>query len=468
VSVRSASALLVVGLLAGGCTGGGSRPTPAPGTSTLFEPMPAGTGTPGVPPVVLDVVAAITPGSAPSAPLSEEANDRSYLDGMRFAAAELNAGGGIRGRPVALAVHDDGGDVAAATKLMGSLVAARPTAMLYVGPGTALPPLRLAFEQARTPVALLEGDVYTSRQAFPQVFQTTLPWAWQAHVIARYLVVDRTARQIVFVGAGPEAPVAEAETRAALAYWGGSLAAGFTMGPFGQMPSAALAAAAKADAVVDFGTPVDSATILNAIREQAGSSGGPKIAGSSALLAPPAGLARPSPGTAACYAYTWSGWAQPIPRVGTFDRDFAAFAGHPPAGLEQEGYDAVRALAAGLTADGLRGGDALVTALEGIHNSSYSSFPVTFGPDAHEFLPRDQLGLFAVAGPDEKLDPWQPLGSEPWRPVMRTFTYDGQRDDILNSDKTVFFPGWTKQEPGPWYWQSRYGIVTKYGRDPLH
>ena len=50
---------------------------------------------------------------------------------------------------------------------------------------------------------------------------------------------------------------------------------------------------------------------------------------------------------------------------------------------------------------------------------------------------------------------------------MRTFTYDGRRDDILDQDRPVFFPGWGKNQPGPYYWESRYGIVSK-PKDPLH
>jgi len=92
---------------------------------------------------------------------------------------------------------------------------------------------------------------------------------------------------------------------------------------------------------------------------------------------------------------------------------------------------------------------------------------VDFGPDDHVFAPRDELGLFAVAGPKERLDPWEVAGTDPWRPVMRTFTYDGRRTSVLDMDRKVFFPFWGKDQPGPVYWRSRYGIVTR-PNDPLH
>jgi hypothetical protein len=192
----------------------------------------------------------------------------------------------------------------------------------------------------------------------------------------------------------------------------------------------------------------------------------PRIVGSASLLdLDPTKLGAP-PGTTACYTYTWAGWAQPIPRVGRFRTNLTSAVGHSPAGLEQEGYDAVRTLALALARVREKGGPALVEALEAIHDKTFSSFPVDLGPDDHTFLPRDELGLFAVAGPNERLDPWQQPGREPWRALMRAFTYDGKRSDILDRDRRVFFPFWRKDQPGPEYWRSRYGITTR--RDALH
>lgn len=51
---------------------------------------------------------------------------------------------------------------------------------------------------------------------------------------------------------------------------------------------------------------------------------------------------------------------------------------------------------------------------------------------------------------------------------MRTFTSDGRRDDIPNEDKHVLFPSRRNNQPGPYFWKSRYGIVTLARKDPLH
>jgi branched-chain amino acid transport system substrate-binding protein len=403
--------------------------------------------------------------------LSGPGNDQGYLDGMRLAADEVNSAGGIAGRPIELAMRDDGGNPTEGSRLIGDLVSgpARPRAILYAGPGPALSPLREQFQRAGTPIVLLEGDLYTSRGLFRQVFQTTIPWEWQANVIARYLVRDRKTRDIVFVGAGPEARTGRMALRAALEYWGGRLARGFSVGSIGDRAALAPAfrRAARADAAVVFGSPGVPLMLRGSIEDLAPEPGRrPRIAGPASLLVDQRGLS--SPGTTACYTYTWAGWADPIPRVHAFRGRFRAAFGHYPAGLEQEGYDAIRLLAEGLARTGGAGGRKLTDALEAVNDRTFSGFPIEFGPDDHVMLPRDELGLFAVAGTDERVDPWQTPGSQPWRPLMRTFTYDGRRTSVLDIDRRVFFPFWRKNQPGPEFWRSRYGIRTRASKDPLH
>jgi branched-chain amino acid transport system substrate-binding protein len=421
---------------------------------------PGATGRPpALQPLVLDAVGDVTP------QVGSVAERNTYLDGMMLAVAVINDAGGVDGRPLRLAVHDDGGDAAVATHLLKSL-AGTSLAILYAGPGTGLAPLRPRLDRTGTPVVLLEGDLYTTRQLFREVFQTTIPWAWQVAVIARYIIVDRRAQDVVFLGTGPEAEAAVDPTRAALAYWGGSLGAAFTERSSQSRTGLtdALNRAARADAVVAFGPAIgdpDNGVLgnVNAVEEVA--SRLPSISASSALLEPYRGLAHPEPGASACYTYTWAGWAQPIKRVAKFRRLFFRRFGRTPNGLEQEGYDAVRVVAEGLKATGGVGGRDLTDALERLPTQTFSSFPIDFGPDDHLFLPRDELGLFAVPGRTQRLDPWQSRRQPNWMPLMRTFTYDGKRTNILDRDKRVFFPFWRKNRPAPFYWKSRYGITTK-------
>jgi ABC-type branched-subunit amino acid transport system substrate-binding protein len=392
-----------------------------------------------------------------------------YLDGMHLATEEINRRGGVEGVPVELIVHDHGGDPAEAERLIGQVLAGDPVAVLYAGPGTALIPHRPLLFETGVPVVLLGGDLYTARVLFPQVFQTTIPWEWQAHEIARYVVTDRKDQDVVFLGSGPEAATARDALAAALAYWGGDLDAGFVIRSGGTPGRKPYLRAGSADRVVVFGTDADSPIdLVKAVEELAQAEGRTALPGftaASALLGQERLASLPA-GTTACDRYTWAGWAEPIPRVGKFRKGLEASTGRLPAGHEQEGYDAVKSLAVGLRQTGGRGGPDLIDALEDIADQTFSGVPVSLGPDDHVFAPRDELGLFAVPGPKDELDPW--LGEDPWMPVMRTFTYDGERTNFLEVDRTVFFPFWNENIPSPKYWRSRYGIVSRPGEDALH
>jgi hypothetical protein len=139
--------------------------------------------------------------------------------------------------------------------------------------------------------------------------------------------------------------------------------------------------------------------------------------------------------------------------------------GEPPDALQQEGYDAVRLLAEALEATDGRGGEALIRALEAVRDETYSAVPLRLGPDDHVLLPEGQVGVFAVARPGTRA-PGEDLGQNPWRPVMRTFTYNGERVTIVRRDIRVFFPRWRYPAPTPEYQRSRYGITSPAGSPP--
>ncbi|MGH2738026.1 MAG: hypothetical protein ACRDHH_04360, partial [Actinomycetota bacterium] len=96
----------------------------------------------------------------------------------------------------------------------------------------------------------------------------------------------------------------------------------------------------------------------------------------------------------------------------------------------------------------------------------YSSLPIRLGPDDHVLAEESQLGLFAVD--DRAVPAGEAQGQVPWRALMRTFTTDGQKVNLLDRDKKVFFSGWKRRKPSPRYWKSEFGIVTRPDEDPLH
>jgi hypothetical protein len=378
--------------------------TADPAADPAIGPEPTGPTSPTSAPATGPVIPVVVAAGA----------DRTYLDGAQLAADQV----GLR-----LDVREASGSISDALR---EAVAAGAPAVFLAGSAQAAVQARPDVEQAGVPVVLLGGDLYTDRLLYRHVFQTAVPLRWQARVLARYFVADRGYERIAVVG-DVEAGAA------ALAEEGVSAAA----------------TVEDAQAVMALGRGVPVAT--------AGQAGVSWAIGRDL----PAGTVTPAP-------YTWAGWADMLPRVHRFRTRFERAFGRLPAGSEQEGYDAVRALADALERTGGQGGDALIDALESFREETYSSLPIRLGPDDHVLAEESQLGLFAVAAPDEQPAPGEAVGPVPWRPVMRTFTTDGQKVNLIDRDKKVFFPGWHRRKPSPRYWKSLFGIVTRPDEDPLH
>jgi ABC-type branched-subunit amino acid transport system substrate-binding protein len=362
------------------------------------------------------------------------ATDATILDGMRLAAEESR---------VALDIVDDQGDAARVDDLLGqALPAGRP--VLVVGDAAAVAARRRDIEAAGIPVFLVGADLYTSRQLFRHAFQVSTPVLWEARVIARYLAVDRGIRAAVPVYGSQ----ADAERRA--------LKQAAREEGFGLLPAVAPdeAGTAGADAVISLA----DAPVAARVAEAAGAAPERPIVALGVAGLSPEVVGHVAAGDVAVAPYTWAGWAEPIARVHDFRERFRARFGRSPGGLEQEGYDAVLVLTDALEKSSGERGEALLRALESFRDEPYSALPVRLGPDDHTFIDDSQLGLFIADGPVAG-EPWV---TEPpyWRPLMRTFTSDGERTVILDIDKQVFFPGWKDPRPSPKYRRSRYGITT--------
>jgi hypothetical protein len=337
----------------------------------------------------------------------------SYLDGMELAAAEVGVELDVRPTPAPVAG-------------LRQILVGAPPAVFVVGAAGAVAEARPEIEAAGVPVILVGGDLYTDRRLFRYAFQTAIPIRWQARVLARYLVVDRGHDRITVVGDRTLGAEVLAEE--------------------GASPA---------------GPPQDADAVL-----ALGSRGFPTVEGQVAASSEsvlPSGLPL---GSVICLPYTWAGWADMVPRVHRFRARFQRAYGVQPAAFEQEGYDAVRAVAEALDRTGGQGGDALVRALEGFREETYSSLPIRLGPDDHVLAEESQLGLFAVD--DRAVPAGEAQGQVPWRALMRTFTTDGQKVNLLDRDKKVFFPGWRRRKPSPRYWKSEFGIVTRPDEDLLH
>jgi hypothetical protein len=374
-----------------------------------------------------------TPSDAVELALVAGAEAGSYLEGMEVAIRQVNASGGIDGVPIRL-------------RPVGNLDATSGSpATLVVGRGEVATRLRPEIQASGDPVIVLGDDLYSTRRLYRQVFQAGVPELWQARVLARLLVRDLGFRRNLILTTDRETGSAYL---AAFAEEGAMLR-GL------QAPSAV----ADADAVIVPGPADRVATMVEQIADMPDP---PLIA----LSAEGLGIETRLPtGTVAPYHYAWSGWAEPISRVARFRERFERRLGHLPEALQQEGYDAVRLLADALERTGGRGGEALIDALEEVTDATYSSLPLRLGPDDHVLLPQGQLGVFAVSAPGTEA-PGESLVSNRWRPVMRTFTYNGERVTIVRRDLRVFFPSWRHPAPTPEYQRSRLGITSPAGTPP--
>lgn len=394
-------------------------------------------------PIVVGVVGTVAGSARPE--------DRPHLDGMALAEAEINGAGGIAGRPLELEVVDDGGEPEATSEALAEwLTRPEPVAFLVVGPSSAVDANRLAIQADGRPVILLGGDLYTPRALFPQAFQGGPPMRWQARIVARYLARDRGYERVMVVGDARQDAEDDAMS-AALRDEGLRVTA-----------SPDPAAGEGEDAVVALVDPGALPGLVRAVRDRTDP---PQLVLPADLLR--SDLGPLPPGTVAPGTYTWAPWARPIPRVRRFRDRMERTIGHRPVGAEQEGHDALRLLADALDTTGARSGLPLVRALESNRprGPTYSALPLVLGPDDHTLIDESWIGLFAVAGPGERAEPW--MEGVPWRPIIRTFTYDGERTIFEEGDRRVFFPFWRKNRPSPKFGRARYGITTD-SSDPLH
>ena len=420
------------------CTGPAETPGPGP------TPAPAASSPAAEDPLVLGVIGSVTGESRLA--------DRPFLDGMVLAEAEINAAGGVAGRPIRLRVVDDGSrDPATGEGLAEMLSPEGPEAVLVAGSGGAIVDLRAEVQTLGRPIVLLGEDLYSDRLLFRQVFQTSPPLRWQARVVARYLARDRGHRRVVAV-----------REPAGAAFLEELALEGVEAETIPPGADGLVGRARDADALIALVGLERLPPILDALADV---DRPPQLVLPAHLLR--TDLDRLPPGTAAPGPYTWAPWARPISRVRAFRSSFEGTIGRLPVGAEQEGYDAVRILALGLAETGGRTGEPLVRFLERNRPTGpvFSSTSVTLGPDDHLFAGELWLGMFAVAGRGERAEPW--LEGTPWRPIIRTFSYTGERTVFPERDRRVFFPFWRPGRPSPKFHRARWGIVTGPG-DPLH
>lgn len=399
------------------------------------------------------------PAESPAVPsytivfLGETGDERvaGFLRGAELAAQEMTREG-LLGRPVRVV---DGGRPSGVS-LAGLVDDGDVLGALTAGGGAAIEAAGEALDASGFAVFELSDDLYETGVSRPSVFQAAIPHSWQAWRLARYFGPgDRGYRRIGLArDSSPAGQAAAGGLGETLAERNLAMvdATGSAEGAIGRL------AQERPEAVVLEGSPAflaeTAALLAHESRRYLGGSRirdgwRPQVAGFDSLLwaSPPL-----PPGSVAAADYAAAGGGDGIPSVGRFRESYVAEFGRPPAGPEVWGYDAARAL--GQAARGAGGPERgrMIDALEHFDRVRFGHLPISLGPDDHLAAERDLLGLWARAA----------AGAEGagWLPVMRTFTSDLERTNILDDDWVAYFEGAVPGGEAPFFHQARYGIVT--------
>lgn len=331
----------------------------------------------------------------------------------------------------------------------------------------------VALDLGEFPVFELSDDLYETGDLRASVFQLATPHSWQAWRLARYFGPgDRGYQKVALLRQeGPAGEVAastlaEALRERGVAFVDSKVPPSETEGSTTALEeSLSVLASETPDAVVVEGSEAFISRAMQIVsggersyrgRSRIHDGWRPQPAGFDSLLwaetsAPPGAVASSD------YAQPLEG-AEAMPEVRRFREGFIDEFGEQPTGPEVLAYDAVRILFAAAAKAGSVGRAEVVEALEGLDKVRFGRLSISFGPDDRVVPERDVLGLWASTG-----DP----GSVSWAHLMRTFTSDLQRTNILEEDWANFFEGTTPGGEAPFFHAALSGIRTAR-EDDLH
>ncbi|HVE75191.1 MAG TPA: hypothetical protein VND22_00300, partial [Actinomycetota bacterium] len=302
------------------------------------------------------------------------------------------------------------------------------------------------------------------------VFQSSPPHTWQAWRLARYFGRgDRGYRVVGLI----RPPGAQGDAIAAVTAMRMSERDIDLIDSVLPVPDAVAALRArKPEAVIVAGTPVDLEQVVAALGSEGTYAGRgrikngwrPQLAGFESTWGAnaPAGTV-----IASDYAVVWRhspGVVGPDPvreaagKIETKD-GFATL-------FELRGYEAARVLLEGASRAGAGSGPLasgkrgeIRAGIEAFDRVRLGRLPVSFGPDDRVIAERDHMGLWAAVA--------DPSAGSLFQPLMRTFTSDLERTNVLEEDWPYFFEGAVPGAEAPFFHQSRFGIVTDKS-DDLH
>lgn len=333
---------------------------------------------------------------------------------------------------------------------------------ITVGGATIISAAREVLSSSSFVVVEVRHDLYELSLLGPSVFQGTAPRSWQAFRLARYFGPgDRGYRKIGLAREpGPDGDSVARVLKDAADLRGLEVvdSPGDPQGAIANLRSH------KPEAVVIEGSQdfISAATkILSsdpssayAGRQRIKDGWRPQIAGFSSLLAHEPVLGSVAGGDYARPAQSDGR----IQRVEDFRKEFRDIYKREPSGDEIYGYEAVHLLAeaAKRSGAGARLDKAarikLLEELERFDRVRFAQLPISLGPDDHVIAERDVLGLYCFEGGR-------------WLHLMRTFTSDLERTNLLEEDWASYFDGAVPGGEAPFFHQAKGGVTTDRSDD---
>ena len=406
------------------------------------------------------------------------------FEGAGLAIQELNREVRPGRTPFELVTHDDQGDPGRAAQLVQQLATTdRVRGIVFAGPPEALIRIEPVLAEARIPLILCFGDLYSARLLQAHIFQASPPLLWQSRSIARYLSDDRGYELVGALAARDlSGQTAVASLRSATDEQGLRLAVtryndpddlGRALRRLRQRRVEGIVVQGAADVfadVVERQAQRDHAFVARARARTVSAPGPtrprrgwhPQLFGFDNAIAPGT-VGADAGGVAATDSYARGKHFLPVPR---FERFAAAFrewwAGDEPLGWEHRAYDATRMI--GWAAQRARADADLAPVLERMNGVRFGGLPITFGPDDHTAVEQTTIGLWVVPAGGSS----SPNAELPWLPLARGFSIDGERTAILPEDWRYLFRNPPPPDgPPPRVTRMRYAVNTP-ASDPIH
>lgn len=338
-----------------------------------------------------------------------------------------------------------------------------------VGGESAISDAGVALDEHLLPVFEVGDDLYESGQLRSSVFQIKAPHSWTAWRLARYFGPgDREYKKVAILGeSAPASDMVAVSLRIALDERGVEMVEAKVAPRTGEsaiVSEVERLSQAKPQAVVLEGSEhfvSEAATVLHDEKwryrgRRNIESGGwhPQVAGFETLLLTNAPLAE---GTVAAADYALAfPTSESMPRIESFVKGFSERFEERPRADEAAAYDAVRLVGEAIKRAGKLDRREVLKALETFDRQQYAHTPVSFAPSDHVAAERDVQGLWTVKRDSEGLP-----RSAKWTHLMRTFTSDLERTNILEEDWPAFFEGTTPGGEAPFFYQATSGVVSK-------